>query len=186
MLSPEQAAMLHRLAQTEDLEEARRRCEAFLQQTAIQPQQTPAKPEELLSVLLAGDTIPDANTVFGKLTGRVYTSFTVAVVDVGACLPTPVPADCWQVVYGSCLVLVAASGTGAVNMEPLHTLLRKQKLSAGVSRPFDDLSALRQAYRQAAATLRTIRILGRSHTVGFYDDFLMIRLLKVRKTSCLY
>ena len=177
MLLPEQISMLRELAQTEDLPEARRLCAAFLQKTAAEPQKNPTTPEGLLSALLTGNDIPNAEQTFGKLTGRVFSSFSLLAVD--ADLNVPMPPDCWQMRYGTCLVIVAASTGGPVDMEPLQELLRKQGLSAGVSRPFDDLSELRQAYSQASATLCTIRILGRSHTVGFYDDFLMIRLLEL-------
>ena len=179
MLSPEQISMLQELAQAEDLPEARRLCEAFLQKTAAEPRKNPATPEGLLSALLTGDELPNAEQAFGKLTGRVFSGFSLLAVDADACLNVPTPANCWQMLYGTSLVIVAASAGGPVDMEPLHELLRKQGRSAGVSRPFDDLSGLRQAYSQASATLRTIRILGRSHTVGFYDDFLMIRLLEL-------
>ena len=179
MLSPEQISMLRELAKTEDLQEARRQCEVFLQQTAGQPQKKLTNPEGLLSALLTGNELPNANQAFGKLTGRVFTSFSLLAADADTCLNVPLPANCWQILYGTCLVIVAASAGGPVDMEPLLELLRKQGLSAGVSRPFDDLSGLHQAYQQATATLRTIRILGRSHTMGFYDDYLMIRLLEL-------
>ena len=179
MLSPEQISMLRELAQTEDLPEARRLCEAFLQKTAAEPRKNPTTPEGLLSALLSGNDIPNAEQAFGKLTGRVFSSFSLLAADTDAYLHVPLPLDCWQMRYGTCLVIVTASAGGPVDMEPLQELLRKQGLSAGASRPFDDLSGLRQAYSQASATLRTIRILGRSHTVGFYDDFLMIRLLEL-------
>ena len=179
MLSPEQISMLRELAQTEELPEARRLCAAFLQKTAAEPQKNPATPEGLLSALLTGNDIPNAEQAFGKLTGRVFSGFSLLAADTDAFLNVPLPPNCWQMRYGACLVIVAASAGGPVDMEPLHELLRKQGRSAGVSRPFDDLSGLRQAYSQASATLRTIRILGRSHTVGFYDDFLMIRLLEL-------
>ena len=179
MLSPEQISILRELARTEDLPEARRLCEAFLQKTAAPPQNNPATLEGLLSVLLTGEQLPNAGQLFGRLTGRVYTGFSLLVADTDICLNTPLPANCWQILCGSRLVIVAASAAGPVDMEPLHELLRKQGISAGASRPFDDLSGLRQAYQQAVATLRTLRILGRSRTVGFYDDFLMIRLLEL-------
>ena len=179
MLSPEQISMLRELAQTEDLPEARRLCAAFLQKTAAEPQKNPTTPEGLLSALLTENELSNADRTFGKLTGRVFSSFSLLAADADAYLNVPMPPDCWQMRYGSCLVIVAASTGGPVVMEPLQELLRKQGISAGVSRPFDDLSGLRQAYSQASATLRTIRILGRSNTVGFYDDFLMIRLLEL-------
>ncbi len=179
MLSPEQISMLRELAQTEDLPEARRLCAAFLQRTAAEPQKNPTTPEDLLSALLTENELSNADQTFGKLTGRVFSSFSLLAADTDADLNVPMPPDCWQMRYGSCLVIVAASSSGPVDIEPLQELLRKQGLSAGVSRPFYDLSGLRQAYSQAAATLRTIRILGRNHTVGFYDDFLMIRLLEL-------
>lgn len=179
MLSPEQISMLRELAQTEDLPEARRLCEAFLQKTAAEPQKNPTTPEGLLSALLTENELSNADRTFGKLTGRVFSSFSLLAADADAYLNVPMPPDCWQMRCGTCLVIVAASTGGPVVMEPLQELLRKQGISAGVSRPFDDLSGLRQAYSQASATLRTIRILGRSNTVGFYDDFLMIRLLEL-------
>ena len=179
MLSPEQISMLQELAQTEDLPEARRLCEVFLQKTAPAPRKNLTTPEGLLSALLTGTDFPNAEQAFGKLTCRVFSSFSLLAADTDACLSVPLPPDCWQMRHGTCLVIVAASADGPVDLAPLAELLRKQGRSAGVSRPFDDLSGLRQAYSQALATLRTIRILGRSNTVGFYDDFLMIRLLEL-------
>lgn len=181
-IAPEYADFLSAAAQSEDLTEARRRCQQFLQMTAPSSAFTPPKtPEALLLALLSGYENTQADQLFHAMTGQVYHNYILVVLaaepeQTGPETLTNQP-DQWAVRYENRLVCVAAS-----QREPLDTTFftqaaRKYALSGGISRPFSNLSQLRAAYEQGSATLKTLQILERTRTVACYDDFLMIRLL---------
>ena len=187
--SPLQKQFQEAFSTANDLTEARRLCEQFLKMTATEASamQLPQSPEAFLSRLLSGqehtDTAPEK--AFGQLTGRLFESYALLILssdtgsrDFSAPLQQiRVMLNTWCFLHKNRLVCFTAAASGTAQTPEFDVLLKKYNLSGGLSRPFSDLSLIKTAYDQAAATLKTLRILGRSKTIACYDDFLMLRLL---------
>ena len=188
-LTENQTRQLSAIAGAEDLMEARRLCDQFLRATVadIPLSREPQSPEDILAGLLEGTLLPveTAPRRFEKFTGRIYKSYAVAVLSSDAGVHRYDEAleqiksmpDTWCMTYQNRLICVTASTKFSANYSEFHGVAKKQGLSGGISRPFENLATLRNAYQQAVATLKTLRILDRKCTIACYDDYLMIRLL---------
>lgn len=180
---------LQEISTASDIWEARHLCSKFLRMTesAISEARSCDSPEGFLLGLIQGgnQSEEDTDRIWQQLTDRIFRDYVMAVIapdEATGVSQEVIPrlrefANTWVFPYGAYIVCVTADPKGSVNDPEFKTLLRRYKLSAGLSRPFERIGKLRTVYEESLSTLKTIQILRHNQAMACYDDFLMIRLL---------
>lgn len=184
-MTPQQQKLLKRLAQTEELEQARELCMRFLASSDRPKYKKPSTPRELFSQLMEGSQYSDQEIrdFLVQNSGFVAPAYVpiVFAAQGGDIAELEQAAQSisgsYSFLYDEMLVLLIAFERGPLPAVQLATVLKRNRLYGCAGRPCKNLSQLSMFVRQGADTLKYMRILRQDSLLCSYDQFTMIRLL---------